>query len=89
MNVVEFLRQQVKEKGPIDVGNGVETELGISRDELDEAVQDLRMEGHGVILSRVPSAIEPTIVREFVGILLPKGVTVKDFIMSNVHSIFD
>ena len=89
MNTVDFIRQKVEEKGPIDVGYGVEKELGISRDELEEAVQDLRMEGHGILYARVPSAIEPSIVKEFVGILLPKGVTVKDFIMSNVHSMFD
>ena len=40
----EFLKEQVDQKGFIDVGKGIETELGISRDKLDEALWILEKE---------------------------------------------
>ena len=42
----EFLRKQVDEKGMIDIGTGVERELGISREILNQAVMMLEMEGY-------------------------------------------
>lgn len=44
----EFLKQQVAEKKYIDVGEGVERELNISKDKLAEAVYMLKMEGYEV-----------------------------------------
>ena len=42
----DFLRKQVDEKGMIDIGVGVERELGISKEKLDQAVMMLEMEGY-------------------------------------------
>ena len=42
----DFLRKQVDEKGMIDIGAGVERELGISREKLNQAVMMLEMEGY-------------------------------------------
>lgn len=42
----EFLKKQVDEKGMIDIGTGVERELGISREKLNQAVMMLEMEGY-------------------------------------------
>ena len=42
----DFLRKQVEEKGMIDIGAGVERELGISREKLNQAVMMLEMEGY-------------------------------------------
>ena len=42
----EFLRKQVDEKGMIDIGTGVERELGISREKLNQALMMLEMEGY-------------------------------------------
>ena len=42
----EFLRKQVEEKGMIDVGTGVERELGISREKLNQAIMMLELEGY-------------------------------------------
>ena len=42
----EFLRKQIDEKGMIDIGTGVERELGISREKLNQAVMMLEMEGY-------------------------------------------
>lgn len=44
----EFLKQQVAEKKYIDVGEGVERELGVSKDKLAEAVYMMKMEGYEV-----------------------------------------
>ena len=50
---VEFLRQQVEEKGMIDVGKGVEAELGITKERLNEALYILEMEGYNVYGGRI------------------------------------
>lgn len=42
METVNFLRKQVDEKGMIDVGTGVERELGISKERLDLALDYLQ-----------------------------------------------
>ena len=47
-NVYNFLKEQIKEKKYIDVGEGVERELNISKDKLAEAVYMLKMEGYEV-----------------------------------------
>ena len=48
-NTADFLRKQVDEKGMIDVGAGVERELGLrSREKLNQALMMLEMEGYHV-----------------------------------------
>ena len=42
----EFLKEQIAEKGMIDVGTGVERELGISKEKLKEALAILEAEGY-------------------------------------------
>lgn len=42
MKTVDFLREQLEEKGMIDVGTGVERELGISKERLDLALDYLQ-----------------------------------------------
>ena len=42
----EFLKKQVDEKGMIDIGAGVEIELGISKEKLNQAVYLLQKEGY-------------------------------------------
>lgn len=55
MDTVEFLRKQVEEKGMIDVGAGVEQELGISRTRLDTALDYLeKAEGCAVYGGGIP-----------------------------------
>jgi len=43
-----FLKDQVKEKGMVDVGRGVEAWMGVTRTRLDTAVAALREEGYAV-----------------------------------------
>lgn len=51
----EFLKKQIDEKGMIDVGTGVERELGISKEKLNQALYILEMEGYPVYGGGVPS----------------------------------
>lgn len=56
----EFLKQQVEEKGMIDVGVGVERELGLSsREKLREALTILEMEGYPVYPVGIPQVTNP------------------------------
>lgn len=56
----EFLKQQVDEKGMIDVGVGVERELGLSsREKLREALTILEMEGYPVYPVGIPQVTNP------------------------------
>ena len=55
----EFLKRQIAEKGMIDVGVGVERELGISKEKLDQALYILEQEGYPVYNGRIPQATNP------------------------------
>jgi hypothetical protein len=52
INMIEatssMLRDQVKEKGFVDIGTGVENQLGMTRTKLDSAIARLRDEGYEV-----------------------------------------
>ena len=47
-NVADILRNELETKKMIDVGAGVERELGVSREKLEEALYILQMEGYPV-----------------------------------------
>lgn len=49
-----FLKKQIDEKGMIDVGAGVERELGISKEKMKEALYILELEGYPTYGGRVP-----------------------------------
>jgi len=55
----EFLKKQIDEKGMIDVGIGVERELGISKEKLNQALYMLEMEGYPVYGGRVDQVTNP------------------------------
>lgn len=55
----EFLKKQIDEKGMIDVGTGIERELGVSREKLNEALTLLEMQGYPVYGGGVPQATNP------------------------------
>ena len=54
-----FLKKQVDEKGMIDVGTGVERELNISKEKLNQALYLLEKEGYGTYSGGVPQATNP------------------------------
>ncbi|GHU53537.1 hypothetical protein AGMMS49975_11850 [Clostridia bacterium] len=59
MKTAEFLKKQIDEKGIIDVGTGVERELGISREKLNQALYILEREGYPVYGGGVPQVTNP------------------------------
>lgn len=46
-NIADELRKQVKEHTYLDIGKGVETQLGVSRTQLQTAIEILKQEGYG------------------------------------------
>ena len=58
-NTAERLKKLVEEKGMIDVGAGVEKELGVSKEKLDQALYILEREGFPVYGGGVPQATNP------------------------------
>lgn len=53
-NTAEILKKEIKEKGMLDVGAGVERELGVSQSTLSEALYRLQMEGYNVYGVGIP-----------------------------------
>lgn len=58
-STADFLKKQIEEKGMIDVGIGVERELGVSRERLNEALKILKDEGYPVYGGGVPQVTNP------------------------------
>ena len=54
-----FLKEQVKEKGMIDVTKGVELELGVSREKFNQALKLLEEEGYPVYKGGIPQVTNP------------------------------
>lgn len=50
----DFLKEQIDKKGMIDVGTGVERELGISKEKLNQALSILEAEGYPVYKGGIP-----------------------------------
>mgnify|MGYP004617491561 CR=1 FL=1 len=55
----DFLKSQVDKKKMVDVGTGVERELGISKERLDQALYGLEREGYVVWKGGIPQATNP------------------------------
>ena len=88
-NTADFLKKQIAEKGMIDVGAGVERELGISKEKLNQALYILEMEGYNVYGGRVPQATNPG-KWTTLSVLCPPGSEHKDiYNLDNIHSVED
>lgn len=86
-NTADLLRKQVDEKGMIDVGTGVEKELNISKEKLNQALYMLELEGYNVYGRGVPQATNPG-KQTNVRILCKPGIDHKDiYNSSKIHSI--
>ena len=93
----EFLKQKVAEKGMIDVGTGVERELGISKEKMNQALYILEMEGYNTFGAGVPQVTNPG-KQTNIRVLCPpdtpyrvneKGMKVSSAVydFENVHSV--
>lgn len=85
----EFLKQQIAEKGMIDVGTGVERELGISKEKMNQALYILELEGYPVYGGGVPQVTNPG-KQTNIKVLCPPGTEHKDiYNYDNIHSVTD
>ena len=73
----DFLKKQIEEKGMIDVGAGVERELNISREKLNQALKLLEEEGYPTYGGRVDQATNPG-KKTTIKVLCPPGTEHKE-----------
>lgn len=88
-NAADFIKQRIEEDGMIDVGEGVERELNISKEKLEEALYTLELEGYPVYGGRVPQATNPgqfTTLK----VICPPGTEHNEiFEYENIHSLMN
>lgn len=91
-NTAAFLKQQLEAKGALEVGKGVERELGISESRLKEALYLLEIEGYPTYSGRVPQPTNPD-KQTTVTALCPKGTPPSGFYelrdSGEIHSVVD
>lgn len=85
----DFLKKQIDEKGMIDVGTGVERELNISKEKLNQALYILEMEGYPVYGGGVPQATNPG-KQTNLKVVCPPGTQHKDiYNYDKINSVKD
>ena len=58
-NTANYIKEQIDKKGMIDVGTGVERELNISKEKLNQALYLLEREGYPIYKGGIPQATNP------------------------------
>lgn len=88
-DTAEFLKKQIQEKGMIDVGTGVEIELNISREKLNQALKILQEEGYPLYKGGIPQVTNKgKQINQM--IICPPGTEHKEiYNFDNVHTITD
>ena len=85
----DFIREQIDKKGMIDVGTGVERELNISKNKLDEALHILEKEGYPVYKGGIPQVTNPG-KQINQRVICPPGTEHKEiYNFDKVHSLND
>lgn len=85
----DYLKKVVEEKGMIDVGKGVERELGVSKTKLNEALTRLYLDGYEIYGVGVPQATNPG-QQTTTQVLCPPNTPYKDvYNFENIHSVSD
>lgn len=88
-NTADFIREQINTKGMVDVGKGVERELNISKEKLDQALAILESEGYPIYNGRFQQTTNQgqwTTQK----VICPPGTPHKDiYKLEDVHSIND
>ena len=83
----DFLRKQIEEKGMIDVGTGVERELGVSKEKLNQALYILEEEGYPIYGGGVPQVTNPG-KQTNIKVICPPGTEHKDiYNYEEIHSV--
>ena len=76
-NTAFFIEDQILSKGMIDIGAGVEKELGISKEMLNQALLMLEEEGYPIYKGGIPQATNPG-QQTNQRVICPKGTPHKD-----------
>lgn len=85
----DFLRERVNEKGMIDVGTGVERELNISKEKLNQALYILEREGYPIYKGGIPQVTNPG-QQTNQRVLCKPGTEHKEiYNFENVHTVKD
>ena len=83
----DFIKEQIESKGMIDIGRGVERELNISKEKMDQAIYLLEREGYPVYKNRFEQATNKgqwTTQK----IICPKGTQYKDiYDLDKIHAL--
>jgi DNA-binding CsgD family transcriptional regulator len=83
------LRELIQDKGFLEVGLGVEQELGVSRTKLDQALYMLELEGYNIYNRRIPQATNPA-QKTTLKVLTPPGTKYSEiYDASKIHSVGD
>ena len=83
----DFIKKRVDEVGMVDVGTGVERELNISKERLNQALYILEREGYPVYSGGVPQPTNPG-QQTTQKVICPPGTPHKDiYDYENVHSL--
>lgn len=89
VNVAKLLKKHIDEKGMIDVGAGIERELGVSKEKMTQALYMLELEGYPTYsggVDQVTNAGKRTTIK----VIGPPGTEHKDiYNYSKVHTIKD
>lgn len=84
-----FIKKQIDEKGMIDVGTGVERELGISKEKLNQALYLLEREGYPVYKGGIPQVTNPG-QQTNQKVICPPGTQHKDiYNYDQIHTLND
>lgn len=85
----DLLKKQISEKGMLDVGEGVERELGISREKFGQALAILEAEGYPVYTRGVAQVTNPG-RQTITMVLCPKDTEYKEvYDSSKIHTVKD
>lgn len=84
----DILKKAVDEKGFIDVGKGVEKELGVSKEKMNQALEILRLEGYPTYGGRMPQVTNSK-QKTTIQVLCPPGTEHKEIFedYGNIHSV--
>lgn len=83
----DFIKEQIEKKGMVDVGAGVEHELNISKERLNQALYLLEREGYPVYKGGIPQVTNPG-QQTNQKVICKKGTEHKEiYNYENVHSL--
>lgn len=86
-NTADYIRNQIETKGMIDIGTGVERELNISKEKLNEALYILEREGYPIYKGGIPQATNPG-QQTNQKVICPKGTEHKEiYQFDKVHAL--